>query len=76
MINRHLGLPISFALALAVADPSAKQLLDAGASELLQRGTLRELLPRGHDEPGTAQVEGVASDRVAQSCSNAVWRRC
>jgi hypothetical protein len=76
MINRHLGLPITFALALAVADPSAKQLLDAGASELLQRGTLKELLTRGHDEPETAQVEGVASDRMAQSCSTRAWTKC
>jgi hypothetical protein len=77
VMNRQLGLPMTFALALAVADPSAKQLLDAGASELLQRGTLKELLSRGHDGPATAPVEGVASDRLAQqSCSNPVWRRC
>src|SRR5436189_289399 len=52
MTNRHLGLPITFALALAVADPSAKHLLDAGASALLQRGALKELLSRGHVERG------------------------
>jgi hypothetical protein len=74
MINRHLGLPITFALALAVADSSAKPPL--GADELLERGALKDLLPRTRDEPANRQAGGAAMDRVAQSCFNGVWRRC
>jgi hypothetical protein len=76
MINRQFGLPITFALALAAADPSAKQLLNAGASDLLQRGTLKELLSRTHNESSPEQADRVAAERMAQSCSNGVWRRC
>jgi len=76
MINRNLGLPMTFALALAVANLSAKQLLNASTSEILQRGTLKELLSQSHDVSTTERVEGMASGRMAQTCSNGVWRRC
>lgn len=76
MMDRQLALPITFALALAAANPSAKPLLGEDAGELLQRGTLKELLSRAQDEPVAGQAKNEAPDRMAQSCGNKIWRRC
>jgi hypothetical protein len=76
MMDRHIGLPITFALAMAAANPSAKPLLGEDASELLQRGTLKELLSRAQDEPVAGQAKRAAPDRMTQSCGNQIWRRC
>jgi len=76
MIDRYSGLPIAFVLAMAVAEPSSKHVLDAGTNELLQHGALKELLPQVRSEASGTEDKGAASDRVAQSCRNSVWRRC
>jgi hypothetical protein len=76
MMDRQLGLPITFALALAAASPSAKPLLSGDAGELLQRGTLKELLSSAQDESAAGQAKSGAPDRMAQSCGNKIWRRC
>jgi hypothetical protein len=76
MMDRQLGLPITFALALAAASPSAKPVLGEDASELLQRGTLKELLSRTQDEPVAGQAKSEDPGRMAQSCGNKIWRRC
>jgi len=75
-MDRHLGLPITFALAMAAANPSAKPMLGEDAGELLQRGTLKELLSRAQGEPMAGQAKREALDRMAQSCGNQIWRRC
>jgi hypothetical protein len=76
MMDRQLGLPITFALALAAASPSAKPLLGEDAGELLRRGTLKELLSSVKDEPAAGQAKSETPHRMAQSCSNPIWRRC
>jgi hypothetical protein len=76
MTNRHLALPITFALALGAADPSAPRLLDASTSELMRSGSLQELLSHASDQSPALQSEAAPPDRLAQSCFNGVWRRC
>jgi len=73
MIARHVALPVTFALALGAADPSTKRLLEADTHDLLQGGTLKELLSSPEHEP---QAKTIEPERLAQSCRNNLWRRC
>jgi hypothetical protein len=77
MLDRSLGLPITFVLALSVTSPVAKK-LSYPAYEILQRGSLKELLSGNQNSQELMSEAGdaVSGRRLAQSCMYGYWRRC
>ena len=86
MGDRRLGLPLAFLLAISAGDPAAKRLTAISPDEPLQRGSLRELLPAGHEfnssDPNMAEGPNTSPNgRLAQwfnflNCFLGNWRRC
>jgi hypothetical protein len=86
MLDRKFGLPLAFLLAMSLAPADAKQLSSADLKDLLQRGSLKELLSSGQDgqadNPRSAEEQNsVSVTRMAQwfnwmNCFNGFWRRC
>jgi hypothetical protein len=84
MLDRRLGLPLAFLLAMSSGDQAARKLAAMGSDEPLKRGSLRELLPADftNSDSNITQGSNAASDgRLAQwfnflNCFAGNWRRC
>jgi hypothetical protein len=80
MPDMKKAVPLTFALALAVAAPTALTAAVGDPSELLKPGSLRNLAGPDQaltgDKAGSAGDEQGAKRRMAQGCWYGYWRRC
>jgi hypothetical protein len=76
MLDSKVGLPLTFLLALAAADPAAAAVKPRQTAEELDPGSLRNLLDREKLPAGEARGNRDAKGRLAQGCWYGYWRRC
>jgi hypothetical protein len=81
MVDLKIAIPLSFALALSAAGPSAAKAAVSDPSELLKPGSLRDLARPGDPaRPAETIIDQARGRRGVRTqlaqCWQGYWRRC